>query len=101
MFISDVHETHDKVPAGAKSQQQFVIHNRSELLRKEVLTKQEAYWLANVARATWDRYAAAKEQGHPDFQSFPTTYKPNGKRTGRSYYKTNEVVAWINSWVVR
>jgi hypothetical protein len=101
MFIPDVHETQGEAPARTTSHEPLVVCNRSELLRKEVLTKQEAYWLANVARATWDRYAAAKEAGHTDFQNFPTTYKPNGKRTGRSYYKTSEVADWINSWPAR
>lgn len=73
-------------------------YNTSELLRKEVLTKQEACWLANVSRATWDRYAKEKERGNLSFQDFPATYKPNGKKTGRSQYKTSEVVNWINSW---
>ena len=72
---------------------------RSELLRKEVLTKQEACWLANISRATWDRYAAEKAKGNPLFEDFPETLKPSGKKSGRCKYKTCEVAYWVNTWL--
>ena len=70
----------------------------SQLLRKEVLTKQEAMWLTGIPLSTWDRYAKYKKQGRPGFENFPETGKPGGTKMSRCRYKTPDVVRWMDNW---
>lgn len=95
--MTEIHQSHRNTPTMLASNREKLAYNTKALLTKERLTKQEACWLTGIPRGTWDRYRKRKKAGDPAMANFPATETNDGNPRGRCYYKTSDVVNYINT----